>query len=204
MKIRNSGLRDYNSEDLEELVNGCSKIGELSYDLMGNGHEIASDIACCCEFIDTVNFTAAKKMMISYLSFSAKCFDELSELEASAVDYANVLGSKWHSGGFSINMYENKSFNYSLLEGGTTDSNKGRVTDVDVLNRLILLADDFYYKAIDSINEIKKESAALQDVWHDSQYNEFIDFIEEITQKLKSNAESIDSFIHSIKEEIKE
>ena len=203
MRIRTRDLTNYNSENLEELVAGCKRIGKLSYSLMDEGQKIAYDIVYCSDYIDTINFTAAKQNMINYLRLSKQCFDELYELEDSVVTYANLLCVRWHCDEFSVMRYEINSFNYSLLEGGTNDSNRGRVDDVNILNRLIDYVESFIDRIIALTNEISNVTRNLQDVWNDSQYNEFQYYIDEIMRQLKANANSVDLCVQSVKQELR-
>lgn len=81
---------------------------------------------------------------------------------------------------------------------------KGKVNDIDIVYSLKNAANTLHNQIEDFSRIVKSGADSLGEGWRDNQYNQFMSFIDDLTNNLNSNASVINDAVEYLEYEIKE
>ena len=78
----------------------------------------------------------------------------------------------------------------------------GHLTSVDVVINLKRDVNEFQEAVISEIDSIKSRAESMGDAWQDSQYRDFMAYIEELSDALKSDVQQLEEAVAALDKEI--
>jgi hypothetical protein len=78
----------------------------------------------------------------------------------------------------------------------------GRVEDIRIVEALKKCVEATKNKIIENSNSMVSKAHDLNMSWKDNQYNDFLSFIETLSENLKKNAEALTEAIDALKREL--
>ena len=78
----------------------------------------------------------------------------------------------------------------------------GRLTDAQVVINLKRDVTDFQEAVLSQIEALKSRAESMGEAWQDSQYNDFMSYIDELSASLKNDIQQLDYAVTALSKEL--